>query len=348
MNGDGVGFRVNGREVRVTGSPVARLSEVLRGPLGLTGTKVGCDAGDCGACTVLLDGRQVCACMVPVGQVAGRDVTTVEGLAADGRLHALQSAFHAHGAAQCGICTPGMLMAAADLLAREPTPSRSAVEDALGGVLCRCTGYLKIVEAVLAAAAPATVPADAHPEAGHAVGARWPKVDGAAKVTGAETYAADTAPEDCLWLTVVRSPHAHARFRIGDVAALLREHAGLERVLLAADVPGRNGFGIYPHIKDQPVLAEGVTRFRGEAVAALVGERATVTALAAGGFPVTWEPLPAVAGIEAGLAEGAPRVLPDKPGNILVRGNLAKGDAAAALEASAHRVAGAWRTSTPT
>ena len=144
-----IGFVVNGRPVRVRAAPIRRLSAVLRDDLGLTGTKVGCNAGDCGACTVLLDGAQVCACLVPLGQAEGRRVTTVEGLAADGRLTPLQLAFQRHGAAQCGICTPGMLMAASDLLARDPRPDAASVMDALGGVLCRCTGYQKIVEAVL-------------------------------------------------------------------------------------------------------------------------------------------------------------------------------------------------------
>src|SRR5690606_36542206 len=142
---------VNGQAVEVEAAPFTRLTTVLRDLLGLTGTKVGCDAGDCGACTVLLDGRQVCACLVPRAQAAGSSVTTVEGLADAGRLSTLQRAFHRHGAAQCGICTPGMLVAASDLLARVPAPSEAQVRDALGGVLCRCTGYRKIVEAALSA-----------------------------------------------------------------------------------------------------------------------------------------------------------------------------------------------------
>src|SRR5688572_24842027 len=124
-------FELNGRPCTVSTPLGERLSDVLRERLGLTGTKVGCSAGDCGACTVLLDGCQVCACLVPLGQVQGRRITTVEGLAEAGRLARLQQAFLAAGAAQCGICTPGMLMAAADLLAHNTAPSEAQVQDAL-------------------------------------------------------------------------------------------------------------------------------------------------------------------------------------------------------------------------
>ncbi len=149
--GQALSMSVNGRQVEVH-SPARRLSDTLRDELGLTGTKIGCNAGDCGACTVLLDGEQVCACLTATGQCVGRTVTTVEGLASNGKLNALQQSFMHHGAAQCGICTPGMLMAATDVLQRHPQPTEQQVLDGIGGVLCRCTGYRKIVEAVLSVA----------------------------------------------------------------------------------------------------------------------------------------------------------------------------------------------------
>ena len=202
-------FTVNRRRVRVEAPTIKRRAAVLRDDLGLTGTKIGCNAGDCGACTVLLDGAQICACLVPLGQVEGRSVLTVEGLAEDGGLAPLQRAFQRHGAAQCGICTPGMLMAASDLLARNPAPSAAEVMDALGGVLCRCTGYRKIVEAVLDLA---VVGDEAAPPVGAAVGARLGKVDGPQKLTGRELYGADAVPTDALRLKMIRSPHAAATF----------------------------------------------------------------------------------------------------------------------------------------
>jgi len=142
-------FSVNGQAISVPADPFASLASTLRDKLGLTGTKIGCDAGDCGACTVLMDGEQVCACLVATAQAEGASIDTVEGPGRQGLTDRLREAFLAHGAAQCGICTPGMLMAAVDCLIREPSADRETIEDALGGVLCRCTGYVKIIEPVM-------------------------------------------------------------------------------------------------------------------------------------------------------------------------------------------------------
>ena len=334
---------VNSAPCRLAVEPVTRLSEALRLELGLTGTKVGCDAGDCGACTVLLDGSQVCACLLAVGQAAGRRITTVEGLATNGTLSRLQQAFLDHGAAQCGICTPGMLMAASDLLARNGAPCEAEVEDALGGVLCRCTGYQKIVEAVLSLAQQA--PIEPPPPAGAAVGARLAKVDGAGKIAGREPFAADRAPADALWLRAVRSPHARAEFALGNFTPLFAKHPGLLRVLTAADVPGNNGFGIYPTIKDQPVLADGQVRYRGEAVVALVGTREAVFGIRDEELPIAWRPQEPVVGIAAALAGGAPVIQAAHPDNVLARGRVRKGDVEAGFAEADAVAEGAWRTS---
>jgi carbon-monoxide dehydrogenase small subunit len=146
-------FTLNDREVTVSTLPMARLLDVLREDLRVTGTKEGCGEGECGACTVLLDGQPVNSCLVPAIQLQGAKVQTVEGLAQSDRLHPIQEAFLKHGGAQCGICTPGFLVAAAELLAREPHPTRAQVREALAGNLCRCTGYQKIVDAVVEALA---------------------------------------------------------------------------------------------------------------------------------------------------------------------------------------------------
>ena len=145
-------LEVNGAAREVDAPPLARLLDVLRGPLELTGTKEGCGEGECGSCTVLLDGEPVNACLVAIGQCEGRRVVTVEGLASNGTLTPLQSCFVSEGGAQCGICTPGMLVSAQALLAREKDPGDAAIREAIAGNVCRCTGYQRIVESIRQAA----------------------------------------------------------------------------------------------------------------------------------------------------------------------------------------------------
>jgi len=146
-------FSVNGDEVTLEVPGMRRLLDALREDLGLTGTKEGCGEGECGACSVLIDGEVVDSCLVPVSQVEGTSVMTVEGLATDGRLDALQDAFLQHGGAQCGICTPGMLMSARAYLDQGGAPVDEDIREAIAGNLCRCTGYTKIIDAIAAAAA---------------------------------------------------------------------------------------------------------------------------------------------------------------------------------------------------
>jgi len=147
-------MRLNHLEVTVQVKADALLVEVLRDQLELTGTKEACGEGECGACTVLLDGEPVTSCLIPALKAQGREVMTVEGLASAGELHPLQRAFIEHGAVQCGYCTPGMLMSAKALLDRNPHPSEEEIKEAISGNLCRCTGYVKIIEAIKAASQP--------------------------------------------------------------------------------------------------------------------------------------------------------------------------------------------------
>ena len=147
-----VKFTVNGEAQRLEVFPMARLLDVLREQLQLTGTKEGCGEGECGACTVIIDGQIVNSCLVPMAQVNGTEITTIEGVASTAiDLHAVQQAFIDHGGAQCGICTPGMVLAAVDLLKRNPEPSENDIRNGLAGNLCRCTGYMKIFESVVRA-----------------------------------------------------------------------------------------------------------------------------------------------------------------------------------------------------
>ena len=145
-----VSCRVNGRAVALEAYPMARLLDVLREQLCLTGTKEGCGEGECGACSVEMDGALVNSCLVPFLQAEGTEILTIEGLAGK-HLHPIQQAFLAHGGAQCGICTPGMILAAVNLLARHPKPTETEIREGLAGNLCRCTGYTKIFESVLQA-----------------------------------------------------------------------------------------------------------------------------------------------------------------------------------------------------
>jgi CO/xanthine dehydrogenase Mo-binding subunit/aerobic-type carbon monoxide dehydrogenase small subunit (CoxS/CutS family) len=349
MPSQGITFSVNGRGIRAHVDPMRRLSDVLRDDLGLTGTKVGCEAGDCGACTIRLNGRQVESCLVPAAQVDGLAIETVEGLAgADGAPSDLQAAFLAHGAAQCGICTPGMLMAADTLLAANPDADAAAIRDGIGGVLCRCTGYVKIVEAIAATrdarqaarnATPgpgATSPGAAtNPAVGGAVGSRLEKVDGLPRVLGTARFGADHHPDGALTVRAVRSPHARARFEIGDLAPLRARHPGLVDVLTAADVPGQNRYGVYPTGKDQPALAAGVARHRGEAILALVGDEQALAGISDAELPITWEPLPPLRTLDDALGGDAAILHQASPGNVLIRGRLATGDVDAALAGSA-------------
>ncbi|GJD52860.1 Aldehyde oxidoreductase [Methylobacterium crusticola] len=336
-------FAVNGVTRTVAAPPFASLADTLRERLHLIGTKVGCEAGDCGACTVLLDGEQVCACLVPTAQVEGRSVTTIEGSDAAGLIERLRDAFLAHGAAQCGICTPGMILAAADGLARNPRAGRAEIADALGGVLCRCTGYVKIVDAVMdvARGADAFAPAAG---AGAAVGARIARVDGRPKVAGTDRFGADHQPEGALWLRLVRSPHACARFALGDLGPALARHPGLVRILTARDIPGENSFGVFAHIKDQPVLADGIVRMRGDPVAALVGTREAVEAFPDADLPVVYTVGPALSGTAAALAPGAPALHAGAPDNVLTRGRLERGDVAQGHAAGAATTSGRFET----
>jgi aldehyde oxidoreductase len=325
-----IAFSVNSNSVSVSVSPVERLSKVLRERLGLIGTKVGCDAGDCGACTVLLDGEPVCSCLVAAGQVEGRAVTTVEGLS--GRTPVcdqLQKSFLRHGAAQCGACTPGMLVSATALLERNPAPTESAVMDAIGGVLCRCTGYRKIITAVLDATSGKN--AAPSPPAGNAVGQRLIRLDGKGKVDGTEIFGADESPTGALVVRAIRSPYHRAGFRFGDLDAFVSAHRGIHRVLTAQDIPGENRYGVIPPFADQPVFAEAEARFRGEAVAAVVGEAEIIEALDFSTFPVTWEELFALTTIASALAPDAPRIHACREGNVLVRGRVVRGDVEKAL-----------------
>ncbi len=335
-------FLLNGKDVTVNVHPSERLSHVLRHELGQTGTKVGCDAGDCGACTVTLNGKQVCSCLVPVAQVANLPVTTVEGLSDQTSLSLLQQCFLQHGAAQCGICTPGMLMSAVDLLDNNPEPTREDVKEALSGVLCRCTGYSKIIDAVMDVAGFDTEPED--PEAGKAVGSSINRIDGLEKVAGSEQFGDDHLPENAIAVRIIRSPHHHATFEIGDTKQFVAESDGVLAVYTASDIPGLNRFGVIPPFIDQPVLAEGSCLFRGEAIAIVAGEPEKITALDLNKFPVTWNEQEPIMTPGEAMQPSASKLHEDRENNILIKGHVERGDAEKGLSDAAHRVEASYTT----
>lgn len=332
---DGVAFILNGKAVQVHPATGERLSETLRERLGARDVKIGCNAGDCGACSVLVDGENVCACLMSVHQASGRRVETVSNLVAEDPLaQRLADSFQDHGAAQCGICTPGMMVSAVALLRRDAAPDEQAIKDGLGGVLCRCTGYRKIIDAVAGVAS--------HVASGGAVGTAVRRVDGAQKVSGAEAFGDDVAPVGTLEILVIRAPYPHADFVLGDLEAWAAARDGIEAVLTAADIPGENCFGVIPAFADQPVFAVSTTRFRGEAVAAVVGTRDAIATLCAGEVPITWTERAPVMDVAAARAEGAPLLHDARAGNLMAEGHVTCGDAIGALSEADVVVEGAF------
>ena len=334
-------FTLNGSIAQVEPLPGERLSYALRERLDRKDVKIGCNAGDCGACTVLVDGAPVCACLMPVQQAVGRQVETLAGLVkTDHDAQALMQSFQHHQAAQCGICTPGMMVSAVALLREVPQPSAAQVQDALGGVLCRCTGYRKIIDAVVGAHA-----ADGLPVASTALGQPARRLDGQAKVDGSEAFGDDVAPAGALVARVIRAPHASAGFTFGDLEAWRSAQPGIHCILTADDVPGLNAFGVIPGFIDQPVFAVNHIRFRGEAVACVVGEAEAMIALDLESFPVRWSPQTALADTDAATAPDAPQLFDDRKGNIMCGGFVQCGDVEAALDAADVTVEAQYTTS---
>lgn len=337
VSNTGLAFLLNGKSVTIAPVPGERLSESLRERLGARDVKIGCNAGDCGACTVLIDGETVCACLVPTHQAEGCTVETLSGLVkSDGSAQRLVQTFQDHGAAQCGVCTPGMMVSAVALLRVNPAPDEDAVKDALGGVLCRCTGYRKIIDAVIAT--PCAPVAEIN------VGASIRRLDGLEKVTGSEAFGDDVAPMGTLEIRVIRSPFPRASFKLGDVDSWQAAHDGIKAVLTAADVPGLNCFGVIPEFRDQPVFAESVARFRGEAVAAVVGTPEAIRDFSPDDFPIVWTQLDHVSTVTDAQTDAAPQLHADRKKNLMCKGFVTCGDPQAALAAADVTVEGSFST----
>lgn len=336
---EAISFNLNGQAVSIDVSPTERLSSVLRERLNCRDVKVGCNAGDCGACSVLVDDNVVCACLTSVGQVANTSVMSLKGLAeTEPLMRQLQRSFTQHGAAQCGICTPAMLVCGVSLLKRSSRPQAQDVQDALGGVLCRCTGYRKIIDAVVNYDSPECTHPELKPQLASSVGVSVPRLDAEAKVSGTDLFGDDVATPDALQLILIRSPFHHATFELGDISAWVKAHPGVLKVLSAKDIPGSNLFGVIPPFIDQPVFAIHTTRFKGEAVAAIVGDAATVSRLDCSDFPVQWVEQKALLDTETAQQSDACQLHEHAENNVLCRGLVQCGNAREALD-KAHVVA---------
>ncbi len=309
---------VNGRKVARSAKPHQRLLDFIRDDLNLTGNKEGCGAGECGTCSVFVDGVLMKSCLLPVAKAQGASIETIEALAKTGELNVLQKAFHKAGASQCGYCIPGMVMAATAALRANPFAGREEIKERLGGNICRCTGYQKIFDAVEMAR---DVQNGRLPEAvlletdtkDAVIGKAVRRIDAPSKVSGRLKYAADMTMPGMLHVQVLRSPHAHARIASIDTSGA-ESMAGVEGVITSADVPGEDGFGVF--VNDQPVMARDKVRYVGEAVAAVAAEDPLIAKRALGAIKVVYDLLPAVFDPHEAIRPGAPVLHSAAPNNV--------------------------------
>jgi aerobic-type carbon monoxide dehydrogenase small subunit (CoxS/CutS family) len=310
---------INGRKISRNGKPHQRLLDFIRDDLNLTGNKEGCGAGECGTCSVFVDGVLMKSCLMPLAKAQGKTIETVEALAQTGELSVLQKAFHKAGASQCGYCIPGMVMAATAALRANPYADREEIKERLGGNICRCTGYQKIFDAVEMArdvqngSLPATALFEDEAEEGEFIGKNVRRIDAPSKVSGRLKYAADMIMPGLLHVQVLRSPQAHARILSIDTSAA-EAMDGVEAVITSADVPGEDGFGVF--VNDQPVMARGKVRYVGEAVSAVAAEDPLIARRALGAIKVVYETLPAVFDPDEAMRSGAPVLHDYAPDNV--------------------------------
>jgi len=310
---------INGRKISRAAKPHQRLLDFVRDDLNLTGNKEGCGAGECGTCSVFVNGVLMKSCLLPIAKAHNTTIETVEALAKTGELSVLQQAFHKAGASQCGYCIPGMVMAATAALRANPFADREEIKERLGGNICRCTGYQKIFDAVELArdvqngSLPATVLFEDEVAQGDFIGKNVRRIDTPGKVSGRLKYAGDMTMPGMLHVQVLRSPHPHARIASIDISAA-EAMEGVEGVITCADVPGEDGFGVF--VNDQPIMARGKVRYVGEAVAAVAAESPLIVKRALAAIKVIYEPLPAVFDPDEALCPGAPILHDYAPDNI--------------------------------
>ena len=285
------------------------LLNALRDDLDLPGSKNACEQGECGSCSVYLDGTLVCSCLVLAAQADGRNVTTVEGIADGDGLHAVQQAMVDAGAVQCGFCTPGFVVASHDLLARNPRPSEPEIREALAGNLCRCTGYEKIIDAVKLRVGACGMSAPTLPrrdvQRPGRIGETTTRIDAVPKVRGEFEYSSDMHVDGMLWGATLRSPHPRADIWSIDTSEAVAM-PGVRAVLTHDDVPGRKTYGM--EIADQPVLAWKTIRYQGEAIAIVAADDPETARRAVKAIKVEYEVLPPLTDAEAAMKPDAPQL----------------------------------------
>jgi CO/xanthine dehydrogenase Mo-binding subunit/aerobic-type carbon monoxide dehydrogenase small subunit (CoxS/CutS family) len=324
---------VNGVPYDLLVDPARSLVDVLRDDLGLTGTKRSCNEGECASCAVHLDGTVVNSCLVLAVQAQGTQITTIEGLAQNGTLDPVQQAFADHFAAQCGYCTPGMIMTAKALLADNPKPTEEEIKQAIRGNLCRCTGYVKIIDAIKAASGQLDV--RQYATAGteyEVVGRSLPRTDALEKVTGKAPYAYDMRLPGMVYGEILRSPYAFARVAAIDTYEA-EQIPGVLAVYTQADMPQAK-FGAF--VQDETALADGIVRYQGEGVAAVIAIDEETALRGIEAIEVAYEPLDGVYEPEDAMAEDAPQIHEGVERNVAAHNRVAAGDIDAGFAEADH------------
>jgi CO/xanthine dehydrogenase Mo-binding subunit/aerobic-type carbon monoxide dehydrogenase small subunit (CoxS/CutS family) len=334
---------VNGESVQALVPPDINLMHFLRDWLGLTGTKNGCNSGHCGACTVIVNGKARRACLVKLSKVNGAEITTIEGLAKDGQLHPLQVAFIEQGALQCGYCTPGMIMTAKALLDINPHPTAEEIKTTLtrNNNLCRCTGYVDIIEAIQRAAdylAQGEAPISVEPEI-EQVRSTLLIRQATGLVTGTTLFSDDLTMEGMLYGKILWSEHPHAEILNIDTSQAEAE-PGVELVITARDIPGKNQCGII--IRDQPAIAADKVRYRGDSLACVFARTKEAAERAVGKIKVDYRPLPGVFTPQEAADPNAPKV--HAKGNLAHHAKIERGGVEAAFDQCAVVVEGDFST----
>ena len=343
-------FTVNGQDESIDVTPRTRLLDALRVDLSLTGTKEGCGTGDCGSCTVLLDGEPVHACMTLALQAEGREVTTIEGVGKPGALHPIQQALIRSGGVQCGFCTPGMVLSLKGLLDRNPEPDEHEVRVAISSNLCRCTGYTKIVDAVKLLTEGDAGQPTAEPDR-QSIGERMSRTDAVDRVTGKAVYGEDVRLPRMIYGVLVRSTRPHAKLLSVDVGEALRL-PGVKAIVTGRDT--EMGYFGY-EVRDLRIFALDKVRYVGEPIAAVAATTPDIAREAAARVKIVYEDLPAVFDPEAALADGAPLVHDsldgyeidwetERGGNLCYQVEIGDGDVGQGFAESDRIVEGTYET----